>query len=77
MRPGAVRKAIVLFYLGILGFAWLQLLWFLGLPAPGGLVLTPSASPYIPPLSLVITAPANTCEGWSIKAFQASFSACL
>jgi hypothetical protein len=63
----ALRKAVVLIYLAFLGFSWLQLVWFFGYPSVGGFVLTPSAHPYIPPLSLVITKPSNECNGWAVK----------
>lgn len=61
-----MRKAIVLFYLVVLGFSYWQVLWFFGVPAVGGLVLTPSAHPYIPPLSLIIVRPSNVCDGFSV-----------
>lgn len=32
----------------------------------GGFVLTPSAHPYIPPLSLVVAIPGG-CDGWCVK----------
>jgi len=63
----ALRKAVVLIYLAFLGFSWLQLTWFFGYPSVGGFVLTPSAHPYIPPLSLVVVKPSNVCNGWSVK----------
>lgn len=66
----ALRKAIVLIYLAFLGFSWLQLVWFFGYPSVGGFVLTPSAHPYIPPLSLLIVKPSNECNGWAIKLFE-------
>jgi hypothetical protein len=63
----AWRKAVVIVYLALLGISWLQLIWFLGTPSVGGFVLTPSAHPYIPPLSVVITKPSNVCDGWAVK----------
>ncbi len=63
----AWRKAVVIIYLAFLGFSWLQLTWFLGYPSIGGFVLTPSAHPYIPPFSLVVTKPSNACDGWAVK----------
>jgi hypothetical protein len=63
----ALRKAVVLIYLAFLGFSWLQLIWFFGYPSVGGFVLTPSAHPYIPPFSVVITKPSNECNGWAVK----------
>ncbi|AAU25965.1 hypothetical protein TTSV1_gp15 [Thermoproteus tenax spherical virus 1] len=62
----ALKKLLIIFYLIILGFSWLQLPWFFGITSVGGLVLTPSSYPYIPPLSLIVTVPTNTCEGWSV-----------
>jgi hypothetical protein len=70
----ALRKAVVLIYLAFLGFSWLQLMWFFGYPSVGGFVLTPSAHPYIPPLSLVIVKPSNVCDGWAVKFIEASFA---
>ena len=67
------RKLAVFVYLILLGISWLQLTWFFGYPSVGGFVLTPSAHPYIPPLSLVITVPSNTCEGWAVKLVKANF----
>jgi len=69
----ALRKAIVLIYLAFLGFSYLQLMWFLGYPSVGGFVLTPSAHPYIPPLSLVIAKPSNACDGWAVKLVEVNF----
>lgn len=63
----AWRKAVVLIYLAFLGFSWLQLVWFFGYPSVGGFVLTPSAHPYIPPLSVVVTKPSTECNGWAVK----------
>lgn len=68
------RKLTVFVYLIFLGISWLQLTWFFGYPSVGGFVLTPSAHPYIPPLSLVITVPSEgTCEGWAVKLVKANF----
>lgn len=67
------RKLVVLFYVAILGITWLQLLWFFGYPVVGGLILTPSAHPYLPPMTLIITVPANTCQGWSVKMVPAKW----
>lgn len=61
-----MKKAIVLFYLIVLGFSYLQIPWIFGYVTVGGLVLTPSAYPYLPPLSLVIVKPSDICEGFSI-----------
>jgi hypothetical protein len=63
----AWRKAVVIIYLAFLGFSWLQLVWFFGYPSIGGFVLTPSAHPFIPPLSVVITKPSTECNGWAVK----------
>jgi len=69
----ALRKALVLIYLSFLGFSWLQLMWFFGYPSVGGFVLTPSAHPYIPPLSLVIVKPSNECNGWAVKLVEVNW----
>jgi len=69
----ALRKALVLIYLAFLGISWLQLVWFFGYPSIGGFVLTPSAHPYIPPLSVVITKPSNECNGWAVKLTEVSW----
>ena len=69
----ALRKAVVLIYLAFLGLSWLQLVWFLGYPSVGGFVLTPSAHPYIPPLSVIITKPSNECNGWAVKLIEVSW----
>lgn len=69
----ALRKALVLIYLAFLGISWLQLVWFFGYPSIGGFVLTPSAHPYIPPLSIVITKPSNECNGWAVKLTEVSW----
>ena len=63
----ALRKAVVIIYLVFLGVSWLQLAWFFGYPSVGGFVLTPSAHPYIPPFSLVVTKPSTECSGWAVK----------
>jgi hypothetical protein len=65
----ALRKALVIIYLSFLGLSWLQLIWFFGYPSVGGFVLTPSAHPYIPPFSVVITRPSAdmVCNGWAVK----------
>lgn len=63
----ALRKAVVLIYLAFLGISWLQLMWFFGYPSVGGFVLTPSAHPYIPPFSVVITKPSTDCNEWAVK----------
>jgi hypothetical protein len=63
----AWRKAVVIIYLALLGMSWLQLVWFFGHVSVGGFVLTPSAHPYIPPLSVVITKPSTECNGWAVK----------
>jgi len=68
------RKTVVLIYLVFLGFSWVQFMWFFGVPTIGGFVLTPSAHPYIPPFSLVITKPnVGACEGWSVKLVNGQF----
>lgn len=69
----ALRKAVVLIYLVFLGFSWLQLMWFFGYPSVGGFVLTPSSHPFIPPFSLVVVKPSNTCNGWAVKFIEVSF----
>jgi hypothetical protein len=69
----ALRKTLVIIYLAFLGFSWLQLMWFFGHPSVGGFVLTPSAHPYIPPLSLVVTKPSNVCDGWAVKLVEVSW----
>jgi len=69
----ALKKALVIFYIFLLGVSWLQLVWFFGYPSIGGFILTPSAHPYIPPLSMVLTVPDSTCEGWSVKLVDAQF----
>jgi len=69
----ALRKAAVLIYLAFLGFSWLQLMWFFGYPSVGGFVLTPSAHPFIPPLSLVVVKPSNVCNGWSVKLIEVNW----
>jgi len=69
----ALRKAVVLIYLAFLGLSWLQLVWFFGYPSIGGFVLTPSAHPYIPPLSVVITKPSSECNGWAVKFTEVSW----
>jgi len=67
------KKVIVFVYLFVLGISALQLSWFFVGYAPGGIVLTPSASPHIPPLSVIITVPTNMCSGWSVKIVPAKF----
>jgi hypothetical protein len=69
----AWRKAVVLIYLAFLGFSWLQLVWFFGYPSIGGFVLTPSAHPYIPPLSLIVVKPSDACNGWAVKLIEVSW----
>ena len=69
----AWRKAVVIVYLALLGMSWLQLIWFFGYPSVGGFVLTPSAHPYIPPLSVVITKPSTECNGWAVKLTEVSW----
>lgn len=61
-----LKKLVILAYLVVLGFSYLQIVWFFGIPSFGGIILTPSAHPYVPPLSLVITKPSNVCNGWSV-----------
>jgi len=61
-----MRKIVILFYLGIVGASYFQLLLFFGVPSPFGIILTPSDHPYIPPMSLVFLAPTDKCEGWSL-----------
>ena len=68
-----LKKALVIFYIFLLGVSWLQLVWFFGYPSIGGFVLTPSAHPYIAPFSMVLTVPSNSCEGWSVKLVDAQF----
>jgi len=67
------KKIVVFTYLFVLGISVLQLGWLFTGYAPGGIVLTPSASPYIPPFSVVLTVPSDKCEGWSVKIVEASF----
>jgi hypothetical protein len=62
-----LKKAIVLFYLGaVIGASWVQLALYFGIPAPAGIILTPSDMPYMPPLSVVFLVPTDTCQGWSL-----------
>lgn len=68
-----MRKALVFFYLIILGFSYMSLAFFFGFFGGGGVVLTPSAHPYIPPLSVVIATPSDVCSGWSIYYMRARF----
>lgn len=64
-----LKKAIVLFYLGaVIGASWVQLALFLGIPAPAGIIITPSDYPWLPPLSVVFfeANPTGQCQGWSL-----------
>jgi len=67
------KKIVVFVYLFVLGISALQLSWFFVGYAPGGIVLTPSASPHIPPLSVIVTIHTDRCEGWSVKIVPAKF----
>ncbi|MEZ0319738.1 MAG: hypothetical protein ABWK05_07095 [Pyrobaculum sp.] len=54
--------------------SYLSLGWLITGTGIGGIVLTPSAHPYVPPLSVIFTMPShNVCEGWSVYTIEASF----